>query len=93
MLTVNEYFDGRVKSIGFQDSEGLITSGVMEPGEYEFSTSTAERMTVMTGMLTIRRPGDDDWVRFSPGQSFDVRGKVSFRVKVDEPSAYLCRYE
>lgn len=92
VLTVNEYFDGRVKSIGFQDEEGAATSGVMEPGEYEFSTSTKERMTVMTGLLTIRRPSDEEWVAYPPGESFDVPGNVSFRVKVDEPTAYLCRY-
>ena len=92
MLTVNEYFDGRVRSIGFEDREGPITSGVMEPGEYEFSTSTRERMTVMIGMLTVRRPGDEDWVRFSPGESFAVPSNVSFQVNVHEPTAYLCRY-
>ncbi|HDS29075.1 MAG TPA: pyrimidine/purine nucleoside phosphorylase [Candidatus Acetothermia bacterium] len=93
MLKINEYFDGRVKSIGFQDHKGSISSGVMEAGEYTFSTNTQERMTVLTGGLMVRRPTDADWITFRPGESFDVPGKVSFQVRVDETTAYLCRYQ
>ena len=92
MLTVNEYYGGRVKSIRLQDREGLLTSGSMESGEVEFSTSSRERMTVMTGSLTIRRPGDAAWATVRRGESFDVPAHVSFHVKADEPTAYLCRY-
>ena len=92
MLKVNEYFDGRVKSIGFEDDEGPITSGVMEPGDYTFSTSSKELMTVVTGALTIKRPADTDWVAFAAGQSFDVPADVSFGVRVEQPTAYICRY-
>ncbi len=35
MLDVNEYFDGRVKSIGFQTETLRATVGVMAPGTYE----------------------------------------------------------
>ena len=35
MLDVNEYFDGKVKSIGFQTETLPATVGVMAPGEYE----------------------------------------------------------
>ena len=92
MLKINEYFDGKVKSIGFEDSEGPITSGVMEPGDYSFSTSSKELMTVVTGALEIKRPGDANWVTFSAGQSFDVPADVSFEVRVGQPTAYICRY-
>jgi len=92
MLKVNEYFDGKVKSIGFEDSEGPITSGVMEPGDYSFSTSSKELMTVVTGALEIKRPGDADWVTVLAGKSFDVPADVSFEVRVEQPTAYICRY-
>ncbi len=35
MLDVNEYFDGKVKSIGFQTETLRATVGVMAPGNYE----------------------------------------------------------
>ena len=92
MLKVNEYFDGKVKSIGFEDSQGSITSGVMEAGEYVFSTSSKELMTVVTGDLTIKRPDDAEWTTFPAGESFPVPANVSFEVKVAEPTAYICRY-
>lgn len=92
MLKVNEYFDGKVKSIGFEDNEGPVTSGVMEPGDYSFSTSSNELMTVVTGALMIKRPVDSEWVTFQAGQSFDVPADVSFEVRVEQPTAYVCRY-
>lgn len=92
MLTVNEYFDGKVKSIGFEDRQGPITSGVMEAGEYIFSTSSKELMIVVTGALTIKRPEDAEWITFPAGESFPVPANVSFDVKVAEPTAYICRY-
>ncbi|MFC2077805.1 pyrimidine/purine nucleoside phosphorylase [Candidatus Bipolaricaulota bacterium] len=92
MLKVNEYFDGKVKSIGFEDGQGPITSGVMEPGSYTFSTSSKELMTVVTGALEIKRPGDADWVTFTAGEAFEVPADASFEVRVEEPTAYICRY-
>ena len=92
MLKVNEYFDGRVKSIGFEDNEGPITSGVMEAGSYTFSTSSKELMIIVTGSLTIKRPEDAEWVTFSAGESFNVPADVSFEVNVEGPTAYICRY-
>ncbi|MFC2078809.1 pyrimidine/purine nucleoside phosphorylase [Candidatus Bipolaricaulota bacterium] len=92
MLKVNEYFDGKVKSIGFEDSEGPVTAGVMDAGDYTFSTSSKELMIVITGSLTIKRPEDADWEAFFAGQSFNVAANVSFKVKVEQPSAYVCRY-
>ena len=92
MLNVNEYFDGKVKSIGFEDKKGPVTSGVMEAGEYTFSTSSKEEMIVVTGALTVKRPEDGDWITFSAGETFYVPSGVSFEVKAEEPTAYVCRY-
>ena len=49
MLKVNEYFDGKVKSIGCSNSEGELTVGVMAVGEFVFSTSKKEFMSVASG--------------------------------------------
>ena len=92
MLKINEYFDGKVKSIGFEDDRGSVTSGVMEAGEYTFSTSSKELMIVVTGSLNIKRPEDADWRTFPAGESFHVPSGVAFEVKVEGPTAYICRY-
>ena len=44
MLKVNEYFDGNVKSIGFEQKGDKATVGVMEAGHYQFNTAAPERM-------------------------------------------------
>jgi uncharacterized protein YaiE (UPF0345 family) len=51
MISVNEYFDARVKSLGYTTTTGKSTVGVMEEGEYEFGTSTHETMIVIEGEL------------------------------------------
>jgi len=93
MFDVNEYFDGNVKSIAFQSETLPATVGVMAPGEYEFGTSQKEVMTVVSGALTIKLPGSDEWVTFKQGESFNVEANVSFGVKVAVETAYLCTYE
>ncbi|MFZ4892980.1 pyrimidine/purine nucleoside phosphorylase [Plantibacter sp. Mn2098] len=95
MLTSNDYFDGAVKSIGFPiDSPDAATAsvGVMAPGEYTFGTGKAEEMTVVTGVLTVLLPATTEWQRFGAGTRFHVPGESSFQLRVEEPTAYLCRY-
>ena len=93
MLSVNEYFAGKVKSIGFENgSIGRSSVGVMEAGEYNFSTGQPEEMTVIAGSLNVLLPGSTEWVAFGVGDSFPVPGKSQFTVQVCESSAYLCRY-
>lgn len=93
MLKVNEYFDGKVKSIGFQTATLPATVGVMAPGEYEFGTSQKEVMTVVSGALTVKLPGASDWVVFNAGQAFEVAANVKFQLQVAIDTAYLCTYE
>jgi uncharacterized protein YaiE (UPF0345 family) len=93
MLDVNEYFDGNVKSIGFQTETLRATVGVMAPGEYEFGTSQKETMTVVSGALTVKLPGSEAWVRFDEGSSFVVDAKEKFQLRVAVDTAYLCTYE
>jgi purine/pyrimidine-nucleoside phosphorylase len=93
MFNVNEYFDGKVKSLAFDNSDGKFTCGVMAPGDYEFGTSTVEIMTVVSGKLTIMLPESFDWKVFRAGDSFTVEKDKKFKVKIEEPSAYLCQYK
>ena len=87
----NRYFDDRVQSLGFSDTEGAATVGVIDPGEYAFGTSTRERMTVVAGVLWYRIPGKA-WLSASAGEGFAVPAGVTFEVKAEGPVAYLCRY-
>jgi hypothetical protein len=93
MLSVNEYFDGKVKSIAFQGETLPATVGVISPGEYEFGTSKKEVMTVVSGALMVQLPGNDDWVRFGVGEAFEVAAGVSFKVRAEIDTAYFCTYE
>lgn len=93
MLKVNEYFDGNVKSIGFQTATLPATVGVMAPGEYEFGTSQKETVTVVSGALMVKLPGASDWQTFNEGDSFIVDANRKFQLKVKTATAYLCTYE
>lgn len=92
-LSVNSYFDNQVKSIALENNEGVSTVGVMAVGEYEFGTSQREYMTVVSGMLTVKLPGSEGWVEFKQNETFIVEANQSFGVKVNEQTAYHCRYE
>ncbi len=92
MFDVNEYFDGKVKSIAFQGETLPTTVGVMAVGEYEFSTSQFETMTVISGSLSVKLPKTDEWQTYNANDSFTVEANEKFFVKVAVNSAYLCTY-
>ncbi|MCZ0978487.1 pyrimidine/purine nucleoside phosphorylase [Streptomyces diastatochromogenes] len=92
MFTVNEYFDGTVKSIAFTQEEGPATIGVMAPGAYEFGTAAPEVMHVVSGALTVLLPGTDTWETFAAGTRFEVPGESRFQLEVATETAYLCEY-
>ncbi|MHA7665951.1 pyrimidine/purine nucleoside phosphorylase [Mycolicibacterium sp. HS_4_1] len=92
MFKVNEYFDGKVASIAFAPAEGPATVGVMAVGEYEFGTSSLEIMHVVSGALTVKLPGSDEWETFAAGTKFTVPADSKFGVRVEVETAYLCEY-
>lgn len=92
MFKVNEYFDGKVKSIAFQGEQLPATVGVMAPGEYEFGTSQREVMTVVSGALTVKLPGSSAWQTFAAGAAFEVAANQKFQLQVATDTAYLCTY-
>jgi len=92
MFKTNEYFDGKVKSIAFQTSTLPATVGVMAKGDYVFDTADKEKMTVISGALTIKLSNDAEETTYTAGESFDVDANSAFDVKVVEDTAYLCVY-
>ena len=93
MLDVNEYFDGKVKSIAFKGPRLPATVGVMAVGEYTFGTSQKEYMSVVAGELQVKLPGSDSFESFKGGDSFEVEANQSFDLIVPVETAYLCEYE
>jgi len=92
VVEVNEYFDGKVKSLGLNSNEAKKTIGVMEQGEYEFDTEAKEVVTVVSGELSVYFPEYDEWEDFGTGASFDIPAQSKFKVKVAQDAAYLCEY-
>ncbi len=93
MFKTNQYFDGKVVSIGLESAEGTATVGVMAAGEYEFGTATVEIMTVISGALSVQQPGETEWKTYKKFESFEVTKDVKFRVKCSEDTPYLCLYK
>ncbi|SHF25837.1 pyrimidine/purine nucleoside phosphorylase [Pedobacter caeni] len=91
LVSHNVYFEGKVQSLGLETEKGKATLGVMKKGVYEFSTSSAEKMIVISGSMNVRLPGND-WVTYTSQQEFDVVAGVSFGVSCDADVAYICYY-
>jgi len=87
----NSYFDGKVQSLALTEKEGPTTIGVIEPGAFTFSTSSEERMTLISGSMKVRLPGSD-WKLFVAGEGFVVASGASFDVEAKADVAYICRY-
>lgn len=92
MLTHNSYFEARVQSVGFERNGRRATAGVIDVGEFHFGTDAPERMTVVSGELLARLPGEAAFRAFPAGTSFEVPGKSGFDVKATAPAAYLCEF-
>ncbi len=93
MFKVSDYFDGNVKSLAFETGEGPATIGVMAAGDYEFGTSTIEIMQVISGSMSVRLPGTDEWETFAAGASFRVEADQKFQLRIAGDAAYLCLYK
>lgn len=89
----NVYFDGKVtsRSVIFPDGTKK-TLGIMQPGEYEFSTGDAEIMEIMSGELEVSLPGVKGWKAVKGGESFEVPANSKFIMKVKKLSDYCCSF-
>ncbi|MDH5766758.1 MAG: pyrimidine/purine nucleoside phosphorylase [Gammaproteobacteria bacterium] len=93
MFKVNEYFDGQVKSLAYSVDGKPATLGVMAKGEYEFGTGSIEHMTLISGQMSVKLPGESDWRDIAINETFTVEANVKFQVRLAEDSGYLCLYE
>ncbi|APH16934.1 hypothetical protein NPD5_2733 [Clostridium sporogenes] len=92
-MKINEYFDGKVKSISFANTEGEATIGLMDIGEYEFATCKKEFMTIVSGKMTVKLPGETIWKDFGKNHTFIVEANEKFNVKLEEQTVYICFYK
>jgi len=92
MIKVNEYFNGTVKSLGCENSQGKVTVGIMEAGDFEFGTGAPEKMTLLFGKWDIKLPGETTFKSYAKGVTVCIPGNSKFQLKIAEQSAYLCEY-
>ena len=91
MIKVNEYFEGKIKSLGFEFEGIQYTTGVMLPGEYSIDTEKEEHITVSLGAIEIRPPGSD-WKTIMRGDTIVIPANVTFDVKIRDTASYICMY-
>ncbi len=93
-ISVNEYFEGKVKSLSVTNSNGKQTVGVLLAGEYEFGTGSPEEMTLVSGKWELQIPGvEGGFKTYAAGVTANIPGSSKFQVRALETSAYLCRFE
>lgn len=87
----NVYFEGKVQSLGLETEQGKATLGVMKKGTYEFSTSSPERMVVVSGIMNVKLP-DVSWKKYLENDEFSVDANTTFGIICDTDVAYICYY-
>jgi hypothetical protein len=92
MIKVNEYFDGNVKSLGFELSGTPYTVGVIQAGTFTFNTEKSEHLHIVAGEIDIRLAGGN-WQRLKKGDAILIPVGISFDLKLKEPAAYICAYK
>jgi uncharacterized protein YaiE (UPF0345 family) len=92
MIIVNEYFEGNVKSLGFEFDNNPYTVGVMLPGNYSFNTEKEEHITITVGAFKLCPPGAD-WKTLNKGDTIIIPPNSSFDLKVEQPASYICMYK
>ncbi len=89
----NVYYDGKVTSRTIQFEDGsLKTLGILMPGDYEFSTESAEIMEMMAGEVEVLLPNEDKWKAVKAGEYFEVPANAKFGIKVKTVADYCCSY-
>lgn len=89
----NIYFEGKVTSRTVILANGeKKTLGIMMPGEYEFGTEKKELMEILAGKLTVKLPGQSEWIEVNGGEAFEVVANSKFQLVVTELTDYCCSY-
>jgi hypothetical protein len=94
LCKANVYFEGKVVSHTVLLPGGVKkTLGLIYPGSYTFNTDAAERMEMTAGSCRVKVAGQDAWTTYPAGSAFDVPGKSSFTIAIDEGIAqYICSF-
>ena len=89
----NIFFDGQVtsRSVFFPDGSKK-TLGVMQPGEYEFSTAGLEDLEILSGELKWQLKGDKEWQKVTAGETFSVPANNTFIMRVAAVTDYCCTF-
>ncbi len=89
----NIFFDGKVAShtVLFPDGSKK-TLGIMQGGDYEFSTGAAEIMEILSGELEWQMKGESSWKRIVAGEAFNVPANSVFLMKVPVVCDYCCSF-
>ena len=85
------YFEGKVQSLEVQTPGGRATVGVIEPGQYTFSTSSEEHIILIEGAMRAKLPRGD-WQSLQKGGELVVPRDVSFDIDAGADVAYICYY-
>jgi purine/pyrimidine-nucleoside phosphorylase len=88
----NSYFEGKVQSLGITTPEGYATVGVIESGQYTFSTDSEEHLSIIAGSMKVKLPGSS-WRQVSPNDTFVVPPQASFDIDAPADVAYICYYK
>jgi len=89
----NIYFGGQVVSYSVLFADGSKkTLGVMQAGEYEFSTGAAEVMEILSGELEWQLKSENVWQKIVGGEAFDVPANSVFLMKVPVVTDYCCSF-
>jgi purine/pyrimidine-nucleoside phosphorylase len=89
----NIYFGGKVAShtVLFPDGSKK-TLGIMQAGDYEFSTGAAEVMEILSGRLEWQMKGEAGWETVVGGESFQVPTQSAFLMRVPVVTDYCCSF-
>ncbi len=93
MREANVYFNGGVTSRTVLFPDGTKkTLGIMQPGEYEFTTGAPEIMEILSGDIEVQLPGESDWRPVKGGESFEVPAQSRFAMRVATLADYCCSF-
>ena len=90
MIEVNKYFDGKVISLGGKLDGRDFTVGVMESGEYKFTTEKEEDLEVTLGGMIVIVDGSSTIL--AERESIIIPAGKEIVIKVIRIVAYICFY-
>jgi purine/pyrimidine-nucleoside phosphorylase len=90
----NVYFNGGVVSHTVKFASGeKKTLGLIFKGSYNFNTDAPEKMEIVAGTCRVKQKGETEWKTYAGGTYFDVPGKSSFDIAVEDGVAeYICSF-